>query len=324
MKMKWLKYLAPFAFMASAGSATAAHPTAVYTLDAYHHTIYYDDEHPISPQLRKLAESARIVPGGAIFKLSVPEQPPPRQHNRAGVTPADDAKPLPVTVALFRDLDETVYLAACPVAPKDGERPIEQRRAPRDGTAGPAQKPGEPSKADIEDCRDVEPGHTFSVEFHDQVMQVVVRGRQVPFTVYGVQSKNRRIDTPYELTPSKLPAPSGPAPSTPPAEGMAPQSQPRWEPPEVARLSTSRPSEPVRSDVPPAQTSLRTGRVGVTCDSTRAQVYVDGAYLGACPIETPLIAGRHSVMVRQPGSENWTREIRIEAGATVRLRAGER
>jgi hypothetical protein len=69
---------------------------------------------------------------------------------------------------------------------------------------------------------------------------------------------------------------------------------------------------------------LRTGRVGITCDSTRAQVYVDGAYVGACPIETPLVAGRHSVVVRQPGREDWTREIRIEAGATIRLRAGER
>ena len=105
---------------------------------------------------------------------------------------------------------------------------------------------------------------------------------------------------------------------------MAPQSKPHWEPPEVAQLSISRPSEPVRSDLPTAQTSLRTGRVGVTCDSTRAQVYVDGAYVGACPIETPLVAGRHSVAVRQPGREDWTREIRIEAGATVRLRAGER
>jgi len=318
-----LRLLGPLALL-TAAAAMGAHPTAVFTLDAYRHTIYYDDEHPIEPQLRKLAESARIVSGGAIFKLSVPQQAQARERSLPGSTRADDRKPLPVTLALFRDLDETVYLAACPAAPKDAESRGGGPKSRRGAAGRPSEDPGEPSKADIEDCRDVEAGHTFSVEFDEDAMQVVVRGRQVAFTVYRVEAKQRRTGTPYELTASRLPAPSGPAPSTPPAEGMAPQSQPRWEPPAVAGLSSSRPSEPVRSDLPPAQTSLRTGRVGVTCDSTRAQVYVDGAYVGACPIETPLVAGRHTVVVRQPGSEDWTREIRIEAGATIRLRAGER
>ena len=321
--MKRLICLSAFVWVSAAAVAVAAQPTAVFTLDAYHHTIYYDDEHPIEPQLRKLAESARIVSGGAVFKLSVPEQPPARRHTRPGETQADYLKPLPVTLALFRDLAETVYLAACPVPPKDIEAG-DGRPASRRAVAARAHQKREPSKADIEDCRDVEPGHTFSVEFAVDVMQVVVRGRQVPFTVYQIQPKPRRIGTPYELSSSRLPPPSGPPPSTPPAEEAAPQSQPRWEPPQVTQLSSSRPSEPVRSDLPPAQTSLRTGRLGVTCDSTRSHVYVDGAYLGACPIETPLVAGRHSILVRQPGSEDWTREIRIEAGVTIRLRAGER
>lgn len=320
--VKGLIHLSALAWISAATIAVAATPTAVFTLDAYHHTIYYDDEHPIEPQLRKLAESARIVPGGAIFRLSVPEQPPARRHNRPGETPADDPQSLPVTLALFRDLGETVYLAACPVPPKDVQTDDGQRPSRRAVARLPQKR--QPLKADIEDCRDVEPGHTFSAEFADDLMQVVVRGRQVAFTIYRIQPKPRRTGTPYELSSSRLPPPSGPPPSTPPAEGMAPQSEPRWEPPEVARLSSSRPSEPVRSDLPPAQTSLRTGRVGVTCDSTRAQVYVDRAYIGACPIETPLVAGRHSILVRQPGSEDWTREVRIEAGVTTRLRAGER
>jgi hypothetical protein len=67
---------------------------------------------------------------------------------------------------------------------------------------------------------------------------------------------------------------------------------------------------------------LRTGHLTVECASRQAEILIDGAYLGACPVTTLLIAGPHTVNIQQAGKAEQVRDIEIEAGKTLRLHVG--
>ena len=60
-------------------------------------------------------------------------------------------------------------------------------------------------------------------------------------------------------------------------------------------------------------TSLRTGRLRVTCSRGEAQIWIGGAFLGPAPIDAPLPAGRHVVVARGEGFEH-TVKLELEAG----------
>lgn len=55
---------------------------------------------------------------------------------------------------------------------------------------------------------------------------------------------------------------------------------------------------------------LRTGRFVVSCEAP-APVYVDGAYMGVCPLDMPLIAGPHTMTVKRRGRAGKTVEFRV-------------
>ncbi len=285
--------------------------TAVFTLDAEQRLLLVTPDNPLEDQLTRWASQCRIEPGDierggavAVFVCSAQEQAPEPK-------PDEPSEKIPATLALFRDLDETVYLAGCP---------LEEETGAESGAQAAAK--AEPEKVNAEDarnCRDIAAGQTFSAEWEDDQLRLVVRGRQLAMKVFEVREKPKTTSTPYVPSPSQRMAPTGPA-TTASRKGLEPQSEPQWEPPQPAAASAGRPSQPAVSDVEPARTSLRTGRLTVQCPSREFAILIDGAYMGACPITTTLIAGPHTVTIRRPGKEDETQQIRVEAGKTFRLR----
>lgn len=293
------------------GNALAAPPpklsTAVFTLDASQRLLLEAEDNPLESQLARWASQCRIEPGGALAVLGCPSTNDAPESPEAGET----GNKLPATLALFRDLDETIYLVGCPLVEK----------APPAGSAAGAPEAGSErvKPEDARDCRDIGAGQTFSAEVEGDVLWAVVRGRQLAFRVFQVQEKPQNISTPYEPTPSRRMPPVGPS-TTGERKGLEPQTEPRWEPPQLSAPSAGKPSESRPSDVAPAHTSLRTGRVTIQCPSREFVVVIDGAHIGTCPVTTTLIAGPHTVAVRAPGQAEQAREIQVEAGKSMRLR----
>ncbi len=298
--------------LCAAIAAAAAPPasTAVFTLDAERGILLEQADTPVAPQFEQWARRCRVEPGGAIYVLTCPPLVPDRPHDTA--TGSD--REIPVTLALFRDLEETVYLAGCPVFDKEPPDPAT--------TAGSEEAAGQLDPADIQNCRDVSAGQTFATEVEGQTLKIVVRGRQLAFTIFDVLPPPRSISTPYVPTPSKSLPRGGPRSLQPPPEGMPPQSEPTFRPPPLDELSAGRPAKGKPADIDQAKTSLRTGRLALDCSSSRAFVLVDDAYVGACPIEVPLLAGRHTVTLVRPATDPWVREIEIQPGKTLRLTPG--
>ena len=295
------------AIVAAAAPATL---TAVFTLDAKRAILLEQADTPVAAQFEQWARRCRIEPGGAIYVLTCPPLAPGRPHDTA--TGSDHE--IPVTLALFRDLEETVYLAGCPQLP---EEPLAPPTA-----SGSESESGQLDPADIQNCRDVSAGQTFATEVEGQILKIVIRGRQLAFTIFDVLPPPRSISTPYVTPPSKSLPRTGPRSLQPPPEGIPPQSEPTFSPPPLEELSAGRPSKGKPADIEQAKTSLRTGRLALNCASSRAFVLVDDAYVGACPIEVPLLAGRHSVTLLRPATDPWVREIEIQPGQTLRLTPG--
>jgi hypothetical protein len=281
--------------------------TAVYALDAKYGVFLDEGDDPAAAQISRWAGNCRIEPGGGLYVLQCPEPPSARSPNK---TPHSEATEVPATLALFRDLDETLYLAACPVL-----QPATPEKSERDGA------PRKPDTEELRDCRAVSAGQTFTTEVDGETLKTVIRGRQLAFTVLEVRPKPRTTDTPYETEPSRRLPRVGPASKAQPPQGIEPQNPPAFEPPPLDEFSSGKPSEGSPADPPPARTSLRTGRFAIRCATSRARVYLDGVYLGACPLEIPIVAGSHSVTVKLSGKEDWVREFQIDAGETIRLEA---
>ena len=294
------------------GNALVAEPppkrsTAVFTLDAKQRLLGEAQDDPLAGQLARWASQCRIEPGGAIAVLSCPSANDGPELEEA----RESSEKVPATLALFRDLDETIYLAGCPL--------LEETPAGGGARSDSEAGSGKVKPEDVRDCQDIGAGQTFSAEVEGDVLRAVVRGRQLGFRVFQVQEKPKAIDTPYVPTPSRRLPPVGPS-TTGERKGLEPQSEPRWEPPQLTAPSAGKPSQPRVSDVAPAHTSLRTGRVTIQCASREFVVLIDGVYIGTCPVTTTLLAGPHTVTVRTPQQPDQVREIQVEAGKSLRLR----
>jgi hypothetical protein len=293
------------------GKALTATPppklsTAVFTLDADQRLLQQTPDNPLAGQMERWAGQCEIQPGGAVAELACP--PADAAETRKTDDPSET---IPAALALFRDLNETVYLAGCPLI----EKTPAGGAAPQDG-----QTESEKLKAeDLRNCRDIAAGQTFSAEVEGDVLRAVVRGRQLAFRVFRVQQKPQTIDTPYVPSPSRRMPPTGPA-TRGERKGLEPQTEPHWEPTELTAPSAGKPSESRVSGVAPAHTSLRTGRITIQCPSREFAVLIDGVYIGTCPITTTLIAGPHTIAVRPPGQPEQIREIQVEAGKSIQLR----
>jgi hypothetical protein len=221
------------------------------------------------------------------------------------------------TLVLFRDLEETVYLAGCPVSQEKAVSQDHSAQNDADKSTVPEGPRFDPE--DLRDCSLLEAGQTFSTQVEGDTLRIVTRGRQLALRIFTVQEKPRTTDTPYVPSPSRSLDHTGPQ-TRRRLEGLEPQSEPRWEPPDPRTSSGGKPSSRELSGVPPAKTSLRTGRLTIDCASRRAFVLIDGAYVGSCPATLPLIAGPHTVVIRTPGRRDQVRDIRIEGGQTRRIR----
>ena len=286
-------------------------PTAVYTLDHRHEEVTATDPRGIRNALEGWARGCRIAEGGAIYRLEC--EPPAKRRESE-----EDVESLPATLALFRDLEETVYLAGCPLL--DEER---MRRMEREGGKPEKERTRDPElEADLRDCADIETGRTFSAEVESEELRVVVRGRQLRLTLFETQPKARTTSTPYQPAPTR--GSLGHAgPPTMAETGPNPASDPNWQPPSEPQAS-SRPRNPDASlrDPGVAKTTLRSGRVRVECGLGAAQIWIDGAFLGFAPLDAPLPAGRHSVVAKvKKDQSDLETSFELEAGQTVRIDA---
>jgi hypothetical protein len=277
--------------------------TAVFTLDAEQRLLVDAQDKPLADQLARWASECSIEPRGAIAVLTCRPAEPHEDE-------ADPAATIPATLALFRDLDETIYLAGCPWVEPDTTATIASQPDKAKETVKPE---------DIRDCRDIAAGQTFSAEAEDGRLRIVLRGRQLALRIFETQEKPQSIDTPYVPTPARRMPRIGPQ-TTGERKGLEPQNEPRWEPPQPVAPSAGKPSQPRVSNVDPAHTSLRTGRVTIQCPSREYVVVLDDVYMGTCPVTTTLLAGPHTLTIRKPGKAEEVREFRIEAGETQRMR----
>lgn len=291
-----------FVLLLASPLLAAGKPTAVFTLDVRHEELRSSEGRSLREQFRRYAAGCRIVPGGAIFELSCARPAKPRRPG----DPEETGKP--VTLALFRDLDETVYLAGCPLLEKEPD----DERSPRDEEEAEQRE----LKTELERiCGDVDRGHTFSAEVERDEMRIVARGRSLPMRVFRVQEKERHISTAYQLTPSTAGlGPAGPATTHDPPPSLG-GPEPRFEPAEVQ--PTLRESNTLRRSIRDpgiAKTSLRVGRIEIVCSSGYNRIKLDGAYLGELPLRMPLEAGRH-VLVHAGGRQ----EVFIKNGEDIKI-----
>ncbi len=252
--------------------------TAVYTL-ADHHTARWSTE---PDPLKKIDGVCRIVPGGALFTLSCAAGPAiePRVGQRQFYS-----------VALFRDLEENLYMAACNATTRNTR------------------------------CDDVRAGQTFSAEVEDRTIRVVVRGEQLPMRILESRPRPKDIDSPTPGTPSQV----KPTPGTPSNPSWSQPPVTRGTPSDVRPSDVSAAAAPA-STVAPSEVSNATAsptgaRLHVNCSNGAARVFVDEQSIGAPPAEIPVRPGSHVVTVRAPGYRDWVRRVDAAAGRTTTVTA---
>lgn len=65
----------------------------------------------------------------------------------------------------------------------------------------------------------------------------------------------------------------------------------------------------------------QTGTVTVTCTPDGADVYADGAFVGNAPAMLKLSPGKHTIRVGMRGYKGWDREITVQTGSQLNLKA---
>ena len=288
--MMWRSVLT---LLAGSAAAAAADSTAVFSYDTATARLVPPPERSLGDLLAEWAESCQIVSEPGRWRLDCDAAP-------ANAAPGD---PAPVALALFRDLDETIYLAGCP-AEASSERESEE--------APPAELPAPP-------CEELAAGQTYSAELDGDRLTIVFRGTALPLQVFRTQPKPRRISTAEPLEPSRASlGPSGPATVRAPEAPEQPEA--RFDPPPPPDTATApRNPEPSARGPRPAQTSLQTGEVRLSCSAGAAQLWLDGAVLGPAPATAPLSAGRHQARAVRSGVAPLEREFRIAAGQRLDL-----
>ena len=252
--------------------------TAVHTLSDHHTARWTSDPDP----LKKVDGVCRIVPGGALFTLSCAAAPAiePRIGRRQYYG-----------LALFRDLEENLYMAACAATARNTL------------------------------CDDVRAGQTFSAEVEGQSIRVVVRGEQLAMRILENRPRPQEIDSPTRGTPSQV----KPAPGTPSNPSWSRPSVTDGAP-SVVKPSDVSAAAPAASIVAPSETSIATSsptaaRLHVNCSNGAAWIFVDSRLIGSPPVEVPVRPGPHLVTVRVPGHRDWVQRVDVSAGRTTTVTA---
>ncbi len=192
------------------------------------------------------------------------------------------------SIALFRDLDENHYLAACASAYRNTS------------------------------CEELRAGQTFSAEVEDRTIRIVIHDEQLPLRI--LQFRPHPVTT-TQGTPSQ----ARPTPGAPSVPSWSRASETRGTPSEVRPSDVSAaagpPSSVEPSDVSIALPSSTGARLYVNSSTGSARIYVDGHLIGPPPVDVPVVPGRHTVTVRAQGFPEWTRRIETPAGKITRLTA---
>lgn len=304
-----MRWIAVGLLLMLAAPLAAGELTAAYAFDAKKAAFAAPTAETLAARIRAWASGCRITPGGALYVLDCP--PPPETASDEEVRFEADA-----TAVLLRDLDETVYVSACPS--------LASVRKLREQPAGDKEtdKVARPAPDDRRDCEDLAAGQTYPAEVFEREIRLVTRGRRFALTLYRREPKPRTSRTPYELPPTR--AALGPAgPDTARVYEPLPTPKVTWTPAEepAARAGTRQARRALR-DPGPAETDLRSGLLELECPgSAEARVFVDGVYLGRAPLRAPLVAGRHEIVVRKDGAQAEAHEAHVAAGETVVLKA---
>lgn len=287
--------------------------TAVYTYDAKSVEVAAPTAEALAARVRNWASACRITPGGALYTLECP--PPPEARSDEPVRFEASA-----TVALLRDLDETVYVAACPAL--SAIRALRESSSEGKPEEGRDDAPVRPDDLDRRDCEDLDAGQTYPAETFEREIRLVTLGRRFALTLYRREPKPRTTRTPYELAPTRGSlGRAGPETTTVYEPLETPEIT--WTPnEEPAARAGADPARKSLRDPGPARTDLRVGLLRIECSRTaEARIFVDGVYLGRAPLEAPLVAGRHELTIALEGEEPQAVETRIEAGATKTVEA---
>ncbi len=259
-------------------AAEARTPTAVHGLAERRTSRWTADSDPLT----KISGACRIAPAGATFTLECAG--PPGDEPRAG-------RQHFYTVVLFRDLEETLYAAAC-------------ARVTRN-----------------DPCDQLKAGQTFSAEVDDRTLHIVFGGEQLPLRIFEKRPRAVTIDSPTRGTPSKAGFSAGTPSAAPYSQVAASKGTPSGVQPSEAAIAAGAPARGAPSEVAPAVAAPTAGRLHVYCSVGSAQVYVDTQLLGRAPVEAPVLPGRHTITVRARGFRDWSRTVEVPAGRVVRLTA---
>ena len=232
--------------------------------------------------LAPAADFCIIVPEQTSFKLSCTSRP---------TSDRGSGRRYYYSIVLFQDLDQAAYLAACSSTVRDSL------------------------------CGELAEGQTFSAEVQDRAIRIVTRGQQLPLRILERRPPPVSIDSPTRGTPSEVKPATGtpsqvPYSNAPPAQGTPSNIRPSEAP-----RSGGTPSNLPISQVSTAVASPGAAKLYLYCDNGLAQVFVDDQPMGNAPLETPIVPGRHTVIVKADGFEDWIRRIDFTAGQTTRLTA---
>jgi TPR repeat protein len=89
----------------------------------------------------------------------------------------------------------------------------------------------------------------------------------------------------------------------------------------AATNQVSLPGTNVVQNSPPSGDSNLLGSVSVAADDPKAEVMVDGNFVGNAPARVKLAPGSHLIEVKSPGKKTFRRELMVSAGADLTLRA---
>ena len=300
--------------LAGASGAEPMKATAVFTVDTVHQTFSYVPGDRLDVRFRSWAARCTPRPNEPLYILACPKV------SELPQTEQDRGNQVSAVAVLFRDLDETLYLAGCPS--------IEDLSQVSAGTPGEtSQQKQDPERErdesglrlrDEADCRDLAAGQTFSAEVERDVIRIVTRGRQLTLTLFAAEPKVLALGDPRSPKVSDTPPSSRSQPID--SSQLAAQPAPKWSPPPLKDVAGNVSKPAAGEGLARAKTALRTGRFVLECSQGPAEVYVDAAYVGVCPVDLPLVAGSHSVTVRRVGKDDWLRDFRVVAGETVRLK----
>ena len=253
--------------------------TAVYTLADHHTTRWTSEKDPIT----KIAGVCRMVSGQTAYTLAclIPPVSEPRTGQRHYYS-----------IAVFRDLDENHYLAACSAASRNAS------------------------------CDDLRAGQTFSAEVEDQTIRIVIHGEQLPLRILEFRPRLPvTTDSPTRGTPSNTRLSPGAPSKVPYSNAPHARGAPSDARPSQVSDAAGAPSPVPPSDVSTAVSSPTSARLYISCSNASARIYVDGQLIGPPPADVPLTPGRHTVSVRAAGVPEWVRRVEVPAGRTTRITA---